>query len=62
MSGWGYQIGVSFLLLSPGVPIRAVADPIVPRTATLTITTGQLELDHDSDDPFAEGRLSGLGF
>src|SRR4051812_33329611 len=40
---------------------QAVVDPMVPRTATLTITTGQLGLDHDSDAPLAEGRRSGLG-
>jgi len=62
MRGRGYQIGISLLLLSFGLPIAAIADPIVPRSATLKITTGQLRFDHDSDDPLAEGVLSGLGF
>jgi hypothetical protein len=38
------------------------ADPIIPTTGTLHITAGSLQFDHDSDDPFASGQLSGPGF
>src|SRR3954469_5032533 len=56
-----YHIGIA-LFFSCGLTISAVAEPIVPRTATLSITRGELTFDHDSDDPFARGELFGVGF
>jgi len=57
-----YQIGIALVFFSCGLTISAVAEPIVPRTATLSITRGELTFDHDSDDPFARGELFGVGF
>jgi hypothetical protein len=41
---------------------RSSADPVIPTTGIFYITAGSLAFAHDSDDPYAEGTLSGDGF
>jgi len=62
ISGRGWPITLSVVLLSLTCASRAIADPIEPPNAVLAITSGQLGFDHDSDDPFAQGQLFGPDF
>jgi PEP-CTERM motif-containing protein len=56
------QIGIAVLFMCSSRSLTAAADPILPRSALLSITSGELRFEHFSDDPIAQGVLLGPNF
>ena len=56
-----YVLTALLLLVTLG-PSAALADPVIPPTGVLAITSGSVGFDHTSDDRILFGAVEGNGF